>query len=335
MEINSICICGGGSLGLVCAGVFLSKGIKVNILTGHPDNWNKNIKVYDPLGNEYKGRLTNISSNPEEVIPGSDLVFLTVPGFLIEKILRDITAFLASETIIGSVVSSTGFFFAAHEILREKYCLFGFQRVPYIARQQKYGEVGQILGYKPSLNIAIENSNNSLLLKNEFEKLFGTPINLLNNFYEASLTNSNPILHTGRLYSLWKDYNGEIIENPPLFYADWTDESSEYLIQMDNEFQALLRKLGICEHVIPSILNYYQSKDSVTLTKKIKSIPAFQSIKSPVKLTERGYIPDFDSRYFIEDFPYGLRFIKDLAIKYDINTPIIDKVYDWGLSKIM
>lgn len=46
----TITICGGGSLGLVCAGVFLSKGFSVNILTGHPENWNKEIMVYDPTG---------------------------------------------------------------------------------------------------------------------------------------------------------------------------------------------------------------------------------------------------------------------------------------------
>ena len=39
---KKICICGGGSLGLVCAGVFLSKKFSVSILTEHPDNWHNN-----------------------------------------------------------------------------------------------------------------------------------------------------------------------------------------------------------------------------------------------------------------------------------------------------
>lgn len=217
METKSVCICGGGSLGLVCAGVFLSKGIKVKVLTGHPDSWREYIKVYDPLGKEYSGKLTKISSDPRDVIPSSELVFLTVPGFLIEKTLRDVEPYLAPEAIIGSVVSSTGFFFSAHEILQDRWCLFGFQRVPYIARQRKYGEVGDLLGYKANLNVVIENHSNPESLKQELENLFGTPIFLLNNYLEASLSNSNPILHTGRLYSLWKDYDGETINNPPLF----------------------------------------------------------------------------------------------------------------------
>jgi hypothetical protein len=47
-----------------------------------------------------------------------------------------------------------------------------------------------------------------------------------------------------------------------------------------------------------------------------------------------GWIPDFESRYFTEDFPYGLRFIKELAQKHNIDTPTIDKVYNCGMQHI-
>ena len=47
-----------------------------------------------------------------------------------------------------------------------------------------------------------------------------------------------------------------------------------------------------------------------------------------------GWKADFGSRYFTEDFPYGLRWIKELAVKNSIYTPIIDEVYGWGMSKI-
>ncbi len=332
-QINTICICGGGSLGLVCSGVFCSKNSNVSLLTGHPDNWKTNIQVIDPKGIVFSGNLKRISKHPKEVVTDADLVFLTVPGFLIEKTLKNIKPYLKPDAIVGSVVSSTGFFFAAHETLGGKHCLFGFQRVPYIARQKKYGEIGELLGYKTELNIAIENCQDTDGLRKELETLFGTPINLLSNFYEASLTNSNPILHTGRLYTMWKDYTGEIIDNPPLFYADWNDEASDCIIRMDTEFQLLLKGLGIREGAIPTLLDYYESSDAASLTNKIRDIQAFKSIASPVTKTEAGWIPDFTSRYFTEDFPFGLRFIKELAEKNHIHTPVIDKVYNWGMSK--
>lgn len=331
---KTICICGGGSLGIVCAGVLLAEGHKVNLLTGHPDNWSRHIKVVDCDGKEFGGELNEISSEAREVVPGADIVLLCVPGYLIEQTLRDIKPFIGAETLVGSIVSSTGFFFKAHEVLDSTTPLFGFQRVPYIARCKVYGEVGELLGYKPSLNVALENVRDVSAVKEMMEELFGTPVNVLDNFYEASLTNSNPILHTARLYSMWKDHDGKPQERLPLFYAEWTEDAAEMLIAMDSEFQQLLKTLGIREGVIPSLLDYYESVDAPSLARKLRSIVAFKDIPSPMKQTPGGWVPDFGSRYFTEDFPYGLKYIKELIDKYGIDAPAITKVYEWGISKI-
>ena len=333
-EIHEICICGGGSLGLVCAAVFLEKGLTVNLLTGHPSNWSKSISVTDQNGKLFNGTLNIISNNPGKVIPNSDLVFLTLPGFLIEETLREIKPYLKKDSVVGSVVSSTGFFFLAHKIFDSDQSIFGFQRVPFIARQREYGKKGELLGYKPMLHVCIENCNFSNDLLRILEKLFNTPIKLLNNFYEVSLTNSNPILHTGRLYTMWHNYAGEIYASQSLFYSDWNDEASELLLKMDEEFQLLLKVLGVREGAIPTLLEYYEVSNASTLTTKIKSIPAFRSIKSPMQKIGSGWIPDFKSRYFTEDFPHGLMYIKKLAEKYNVSTPHIDKVYNWGIRQI-
>ena len=51
-----------------------------------------------------------------------------------------------------------------------------------------------------------------------------------------------------------------------------------------------------------------------------------------MKVNEKGkYEPDFSSRYFIEDFPYGMRYIVDLAQKNNVDIPVIQTVYDWGI----
>lgn len=332
--MKTICICGGGSLGIVCAGVFLSLGFKVNILTGHPSNWQKDIIVYDLDNKEYGGTLNIVTDQAKEAVNYADLILLCVPGYLIEKTLSTIKPWLRKGTIVGSIVSSTGFFFIAHEVLDADITLFGFQRVPFISRCRQYGAVGDLLGYKKSVNVAVENCKDSEMLRQFLEMLFITPVKLLDNYYEASLTNSNPILHTGRLYSMWKDYNGEIYDSPGHFYADWTDDASEMLIAMDTEFMLLIKALGIRTGVIPSLLEYYESTDAASLTAKIRSIPAFKEIVTPMKQVGGGWIPDFGSRYFTEDFPFGLRFIRELAKKQNVGTPNIDRVYNWGISKI-
>ena len=100
---------------------------------------------------------------------------------------------------------------------------------------------------------------------------------------------------------------------------------------MDEEFQRLCKTVGV---VIPNVLDYYESTDASSLTRKLRSIAAFQTIKAPMIQTKEGWIPDFESRYFTEDFPYGLQIVKDLAVQKYIQTPTIDKVLMWGKRKI-
>ena len=325
-----ICICGGGSLGHVCAGVMASQeGVELNILSGHPDRWNNRIVVTDGNGKEYVANISKVSSNPQEVIPCQDIILFCLPGYLIEKTLRDIKPYIG-DAIVGTVVSSTGFFFFAHYILGEKAKLFGFQRVPFISRVAEYGKSANLLGYKSSLAAVLENVEDKLLFKKELERLFITPVTLLENFYEVALSNSNPILHTGRLYTMFHDRENEVFDHNILFYKEWTDEASQMLIDMDVEFFQLLKILNV--HCLPTVLDYYESTDAASLTRKIKSIPAFQTITSPMKQVDNGWLVDFESRYFTEDFPFGLRWIKELAEIKGVNTPNINIVYNWFME---
>lgn len=329
-----ICICGGGHLGHVCAGVLASQdNVELNILSRNSSVWSNTIKIVDIYLREYYGKVNLITSNPEDAIKGADIILLCLPGYAIEETLRSIKPYLKQNQLVGSIVSSTGFFFIAHEVLGTDAKLFGFQRVPYIARLTEYGRSAELLGYKDQLKVAVENISNRNDFRKTIEKIFITPTILLNNFYEACLTNSNPILHTGRLYSMWKDWGGEIFDRNILFYKEWTDEASEIIIAMDREFNLLLDKLDVDKQNIPSLLDYYESTDISSLTIKIRSIPAFQNIPSPMKKIEGGWIPDFGSRYFTEDFPFGLKYIKDLVSENGIAAPVISTVYSWGIEK--
>lgn len=332
--MTKVCICGGGGLGHVCAGILSShSNVEVNIFTQQPERWSHCIEVTDINGKVFSGDLNRISSNPEEALGDSDIIILCLPGYAIETTLTRIKPFIG-DAVVGSIVSSTGFFFVAHRLLGEDASLFGFQRVPFIARTAEYGHSANLLGYKPQLAIAVENVEDKESFRQLVEELWMTPTKLLASHYEVSLTNSNPILHTGRLYSMWKDWDGEIFDRNILFYKEWSDESSQLLINMDEEFMHLLDALPVTKGAIPSLLEYYESKDAESLTRKIRSITAFQNIESPMKKVAGGWVPDFESRYFVEDFPYGLKHIWQLAHDKGIPCPYIDKVYEWGIAKI-
>ncbi|MBQ7553567.1 MAG: NAD/NADP octopine/nopaline dehydrogenase family protein [Bacteroidaceae bacterium] len=331
-----ITVCGGGNMGHVCAGFLSScKDNEVSLLTTHPERWGRQLSVRDCNGREYKGEIRHISSSPEEVIPEADIILLCLPGFAVHDVLLRISPFLSRETWVGTVVSSTGFFFEAMKLLPSSQPLFGFQRVPFISRIVEYGHSAVLKGYKKTLRLAVEHIAEKETIRLKLEKLFNTSVVLLDSYYEASLSNSNPLLHTARLYTMWKDWApGVVYEKNPGFYSEWTIEAAQLLIEMDEEFQRLLYKLGLKEGSIPSVLDYYESSDAVTLRNKISSITAFKDISSPMIRTDNGYEPDFTSRYFTEDFPFGLRFIVETAEKNGVDVVLLRKVYEWGMSRI-
>jgi len=332
----NICICGGGNLGHVCAG-FLGDDTahQVFILTTKPEKWSDRIVVTDNDGKQFVCKPKIITANAEEVIPLADLILLCLPGFAIRSVLNTISPWLKPSTLVGTVVSSTGFFFEALNILSNKQPLFGFQRVPFIARVCKYGESAELKGYKQSLSVALEQIENKEEVRALLEHLFKTPVRLLNSFYEVSLSNSNPLLHPARLYSMWKDWMpGRDYDKIPLFYTEWNDEASQLLIDMDAEFQNLLTKLPVEKGSIPPVLDYYESHDAQSLTKKIRSITAFKGILSPMlEIAPSHYIPDFKHRYFTEDIPFGMRFILETAKKVGCQCPVIETVYNWAVNK--
>ena len=327
--MKTICICGGGSLGHVMAAVLGSHNdVKINILTGHPEAWGGFVSTIDSNGKNYIAEINKVSSKASDVIPDSNIILLCLPGYLIRETLLKIRPY-AQGKFVGSVVSCTGFFQNAGEILGTNALLFGFQRVPFIARVREYGRTADLLGYKKELFMAIENIEDSFI--ELWSTWLGTPVHKLNNKWEAILSNSNPLLHTSRLYSLWHNRETERSPQPILFYEQWDDASSELYVAMDDEFQQVCQ----CYNAhIPNVLTYYESSNPKELTQKLTSIAAFKGILAPMKHDEEGWVPDFTSRYFTEDFPYGLQLIKDLAHINKLSTPAIDKVLEWGMGHI-
>lgn len=329
-----ICICGGGNLGHVTAGFISAQNQhEVTVLTRRPGLWSNKIIVETPSGEELIGHLHGVYSNPQDAINDADIVLLCLPGFSMHEVLLQIKDWLKPSAAVGSVVSSTGFFFEAMNVLPPTTVLFGFQRVPFISRIKDYGHRAHLMGYKTCLHLAVERLNEKENLRLTLETMLCTPIRLLNNFYEASLSNSNPLLHPSRLYSLWHNWHeGEVYSRIPLFYEEWTEEAAQFYIDMDKELQTLLQILPVKSGSVSTVLEFYESSDAVSLARKLRSIEAFKGIAAPMKKVEGGYIPDFNSRYFREDFPYGLEIISRIAHEKRIPTPAIDRICEWGMN---
>ncbi len=330
-----ICVCGGGNLGHVVAGFIAAQnGHEVSVLTRQPERWAQRLTIETPNDELLTGTLAAVSTDAKQVISNAEMVLLCLPGFSIHDVLLQIREYLKPGTAVGSVISSTGFFLEAMNTLPLQTPLFGFQRVPFISRIVEYGQRARLMGYKESLSVAIEQCADAEQLRRQLEALFKTPTFLLENYYEASLSNSNPLLHPARLYDLWKDWHeGIVYPHVPLFYEEWTEEAAQMYIDMDAELQRLLLELPVKKGSIPTVLDYYESSDAASLAAKLRSIEAFKGIKAPMKAVGDSYVPDFTSRYFTEDFPYGLAIVQRLAHEKNVSTPTIDRICSWGINK--
>lgn len=328
-----ICICGGGNLAHVVGGYLAAKpGCEVRLLTRHPEKWQSDgtLKLTDINGKTFNSKFDVISANPAKTVAGANMVLVCLPGFAIAQVLESIKDYIDAETLVGTVVSSTGFFLMAQKILPAGTKLFGFQRVPFIARTNEYGKSASLLGYKPSLAYASTNISDPEVLSQTLTDLFDLPVTWLDSYLKVTLTNSNPLLHPCRLYGIF-GRGKTVFDKPVLFYEEWDNFSSQTLIDCDAEFRILLDKLEITRQEIAPILDYYESHDAQSLTDKIRSIKAFKGLKAPmIQLPDGSYAPDWNNRYFTEDIPYGLLIIKAFACKYGIDTPTIDRVLEWA-----
>lgn len=333
---KNICICGGGNLGHVIAGYIAAKGDTiVNVLTREPNRWHQTISVNLPEGRTIEGKLNIITDNAERALDGVGIVLLCLPGNANKEELMKIKPYLAKECFVGSVFCSTGFFFEAFEIFGTQQPLWGFQRVPFTARIVEYGKEAELKSFKPQYYIAVENSANKENFRSVIEELLDRPTVLLTNYYEATFTNSNPLFHTARLYQMFKDWQPGVYYPQSIgFHDDWDDATSETYIKMDDDLMRLLDALPVKKGFLPTVLDYYESTDATSLTRKIKQIYANKGYGTPMKLTERGWIPDISSRYFQEEFCLSLRFVYAKAHELGVPIPTIDMVFQWGVNML-
>ncbi|WP_392486352.1 NAD/NADP octopine/nopaline dehydrogenase family protein [Haloimpatiens sp. FM7315] len=328
-----ICILGGGNIGTLLLGhIGKQNNIEVNLYTSKPDKWNNEIEIYD-INNVVKcrGQVNGISDKPEEVLKDSDIIISTLPSHIFPNVLRKISPFIKDKAWIGVMPGSGGVEFLCKDLIRKGCTLFGFQRVFGISRVKEYGKSVFDLGRKDELFIASIPIEKTVKVCMVMQSILNIKCRPLKNFLNVTLTPSNPILHTTRLYSMFHSYKKGMSWNSKInFYEDWTDKSSDILIACDDELQKMCHRInGLDLRGVRSLKNHYESETSEKMTQKISSILAFKGIKTPMKKTKDGYIPDFKSRYFLEDFPYGLCIIKGFCDILGLDTPNIDKVLKW------
>lgn len=326
-----ITVIGGGNIGTLMAAELLHRGHKVTICSSRPDAWKRDISVLDSEENLlFKADVYKVTDCMEEALRSAELVFVTVPAQQFGAMAQRMEPYVKPGMMIGIIPGSGGAEMAFLRVIQKGCTLFGFQRVHSIARIKKYGKAVYMLGRKPKLHIGTVPSCANKVIAPLIEQLFEMPCTQLPNYLCVTLTPSNPILHTARLYDLFREYRpGKVYPKNYLFYEEWDDAASEVLIACDGELQKLCAEIPLELETVRPLQEHYESYTISSMTAKIRSIRAFKGLLSPMRETEGGWAPDFESRYFTADFSYGLKVIAELADLFAVPVPNIDRVWRW------
>lgn len=312
------CICGGGNLAHAFIGELgKNKNIEINVLTRCPNKWSRNIDVYYGNNFSHKSAINSITSD-YNIIRDADIVIFTLPANVRFDYILKIKDFVNKNAILISAPSTGGINFLFNKYFpQNRYVCM--QRVPYICRIIEYGHSVRTDVKKQISIFYSENcsENDKLLIKS----IIKMDISELKSIYPLILSNSNPILHIAGMIELIK--NNYPCKDVLPFYEKWSDYASELCVKMDEELSEVMEKLKVEEH--KTLYEHYEVKSISELTKKLKSIPSFKQVMSPVIFDGKGgYILDKNSRYLAEDLPFGTCFIKLYAQKFNIKTPTID-----------
>lgn len=333
----NITIVGAGNVGTQIAVHAASVGNKVTIYTD-PSKVKNELKIIDENDNIIKKGKINLSTlNPEIAFKNADVIFITYPAFKIKELSEIIYPYVSPNVKICMVPGTGGGEWYFKKCIEKGVTFFGLQRVPSVVRLVKKGETVRAVGYRDELKIAtIPNSNiKSNECKKIIESIFEIKCKVLPNYLNITLTPSNPILHTTRLRTIFNDYyEGKIYNRIPLFYEEWDNESSDLLLKCDEELQDICSNIDLDLSEVRSLREHYEISNKIELTNKIKSITGFKGLETPCIKLENGVIPDFNSRYFTADFPYGLGILIQVGKLTNTNIPYMEKTMKWYTNLI-
>ncbi|MGG5461431.1 NAD/NADP octopine/nopaline dehydrogenase family protein [Clostridium sp. B9] len=329
----NIGIIGAGNIGTYLGTyISLNKNNKVWMHTSKPESFKAELILIEEEKNvNHKVKLYCVTSSLQEVVENSEILLITHPSFMMKDTLKEVSKYAKSGTIIGAIPGFGGKEYYIDELLEKGCIFFGSQRVPSITRLESYGECVLLKQKNDFMRLAVIPNRFKECVCEKITSLIDIPCLHLG----ITLSPSNPTMHPSRLYELFKDYKeGIVYDKHSLFYEEWGNEASTTLIELDEELKDIFNSINefsnFNEDDFERIKYRYKISEPSELTEKIRTAPGFQTIKTPMIKCENGYLPDLNSRYFIEDIQFGLCIIKAFAEICDVKTPVVDKVIYWG-----
>ncbi len=336
---------------MACIGHYNPR-IKINVLTRRPHLWSSSIIAHtDKSSWKYKGllegKINKASDKPEEVIPGSKILLVAGPSHLHGVILNKIAPFVDKDTWVGTVYGQGAFDLQARSVFgsaltKKNITIFALQNVPFICKIIEYGKSINIIGPKDHLYCASYPPERVHEASNMVSLLYYIPTIVIPNFLCITLTPSNQIIHPGRVYAIFRDWDGKTpteADKLPRLYD--LDEASAYEIQLlDDEIQAIKKAIvkyypeidldllmPIKERIIKQYSN--QISDKSTLKSVFSTNTGYDVLVFPTKQVPGGVLLNTESRFFWEDIPYGLCILKNYGDVFGVPMPNTERLIRW------
>ena len=255
MKKLNITLIGGGNSSHTIIPLLSNSGHSVSLYTRNPEKWSKNVtmeytnkegKVIDSL----RGKLKYASNKPQEIIPDSDIIILSLPVSVYRLMLQNIAPYIDKnrKVYIGVIYGHGGVNWMMDNLIAKfnlnNLIYFSVGLLPWITRTKEYGKIGINYGPKKNNVIALNNKDefnylNEVILNDLCFSYFKTgKFKLADTFLSLTLSVDNQIIHLSRLYSLYLQYGGkwERLEDVPLFYRDFDDLSAEIMQELDLDY---------------------------------------------------------------------------------------------------
>ena len=361
-----VVICGGGNGAHVLAGV-VSNGNNnhvtiLDVYEDEPERWNAEMKqsgfrVRFPDKTEIfqkPGDTLFTVTRDVNVTEKADVVIFCLPAYGHRTYFEKVTTHLRDDCVVVGMPGQPGFEFQSVHYLklnRKKCVAVSIETLPWAARISKYGSEVVVMGTKDSIMASVmlrgDNKINKCDVITKIQSLLGgKPVIKLTSHVLELTMHTKASLHPPIMYSKWRNWDGQPLDVPPLFYQGVDEKAATYMNAVSDESLAIAREIARrCPDVDISqigtlhewLISHYpnQIKDKSSLLTVMITNEAYEGLVHPMKTTENGkYVPNFEYRYTREDIPFGLVVFRGIATIINITTPVIDEIIYWAQKKL-
>lgn len=334
-ESMSVAIVGGGNSAHILANLLPRNGIETTLITRKPNEWRaKGITmIMDDI--QYPGKELTVSDDFKQ-INTADVIFLCCPVHVQPKLLSKMKPYTKPTTLIGTVFGQARFDKMVKYIFGDDQPCFAFIQIPWTCRTQKYGHIVENAGEQDT-DLAFRNEKDALYLTKSslrwLDCIYTDKSKKITRctFEKEWFFPSNNILHPAICYGRYL-----IQSQNKYFYRDlaYNKMAGAIIEQLDAERLKVIRKLNDRPHCLDintiSIVEQWRDVWKLPGENMCECILSDKALENIV--VDKNIHCDKNHRFFRDDIPFGLCFIKHYALILEVETPFLDRVIKWAQS---